>query len=196
MIKAVRYAGQGTLDENWHVAARAALERAESAARDLTAARAENQQARSAVVAMVRSVTRPPLADAELGTLAAARAAYDDFAELPVGDDLALAEHVDATLPPLRAAYAELAQEASDLIQAREDAWSPVAFQLADWLNRAETAAAVDYPMGSSHRSAEVVAGQRRSATQRTACTADREVSSNLGGTAPGKQCRPWRDPA
>ena len=135
--------GQGTLDENWAVAARAALERAESAARDLTAARAENQQARSAVVAMVRSVTRPPLADAELGTLAAARAAYDDFAELPVGDDLALAEHVDATLPPLRAAYAELAQEASDLIQAREDAWSPVAFQLADWLNRAETAAAV-----------------------------------------------------
>ena len=135
--------GQGTLDENWAVAARAALERAESAARDLTAARAESRQARSAVVAMVRSVARPPLADAELGSLEEARAAYDDFAELPVGDDLALVEHVEATLPPLRAAYAALAQEASALIQAREDAWSPAALQLAVWLDKAEAAAAV-----------------------------------------------------
>ena len=115
---------------------------------------------------MVRSVARPPLADADLGALEAARAAYDRFAELPVGDDLALAEHVDATLPPLRAAYAELAQEASALIQAREDAWSPVALQLAEWLRKAEAAAAVAAAAGGGHRSAEVVAGQRRSATQ------------------------------
>jgi energy-coupling factor transporter ATP-binding protein EcfA2 len=135
--------GQGTIDENWALAARAALERDQSALRDLTAARAETQQARSAVAAMVRSVVRPPLADADLGALEAARSAYDRFAELPIGDDFALAEHVDATLPLLRAVYAELAQEASDLIQARVDAWGPVALVLAEWLRKAEAAAAV-----------------------------------------------------
>jgi hypothetical protein len=135
--------GQGTLDENWALAARAALERDQSALSDLTAARAETQQTRSAVVAMVRSVARPPLTDADLGTLDAARGAYDRFSELPVGDDLALADHVDATLPALRDAYVALAQEASALIQARADAWSPVAVQLAGWLHKGETAAAV-----------------------------------------------------
>lgn len=135
--------GQGTLDHEWALAARAALERDQTALRDLTAARAETEQARSAVVAMVRAVARPPLADADLGALAVARAAYDRFAELPIGDDLALADHVEATLPPLRAAYAALAQEASALLQAREDAWSPTASELAAWLHKAEAAAAV-----------------------------------------------------
>ncbi|MEB3982518.1 AAA family ATPase [Mycobacterium sp. 663a-19] len=135
--------GQGTLDQDWALAARAALERDQSALRDLTAARAEVQQARSAVVTMLRSVARAPLADDDLSTLVAAHAAYDLFAELPMGDDLALADHVDTTLPALRAAYAELIQEASDLVQAREDAWSPVASELAAWLHMAEAAAAV-----------------------------------------------------
>lgn len=135
--------GQGSLDENWAFAARAALERAESAARDLTAARAESRQARSAVVTMARNVLRPPLSDAELSGLAAARSMYDDFAELPVDDDLALVEHVTTKLPPLRAAYADLAQEATALIQAREDLWSPVALKLAEWLQKAEAAAGV-----------------------------------------------------
>lgn len=135
--------GLGILDEAWAVAARAALERAQTAARDLTAVRAESSQARSAVVTMVRSVVRPPLAAADLASLGAARAAYDDFAELPIGDDLALVEHVETTLPPLRAAYTALADEAAALIQAREDAWSPAALQLAEWLHKAESAAAV-----------------------------------------------------
>lgn len=135
--------GQGALDHEWALTARAALERDQSALRDLTAARAETEQARSAVVAMVRAVARPALADADLGGLDAARAAYDRFAELPVGDDVALADHVEATLPPLQAAYAALAQEAANLLQAREDAWSPVAAELAAWLHKAEAAAAV-----------------------------------------------------
>jgi energy-coupling factor transporter ATP-binding protein EcfA2 len=135
--------GHGTLDEGWALAARAALERDQSALRDLTAARAESEQARSAVVTMVRAVARPPLADPDLNALDAARAAYDHFAELPIGDELALADHVETTLPPLRAAYTALAQQASDLLQAREDAWSPVAAELAAWLHKAESTAAV-----------------------------------------------------
>lgn len=134
---------QGSLDHGWALAARAALDRDQSALRDLTAARAETQQARSAVVAMVRAVARPPLADAELSTVEPARAAYDAFAELPISDDLALADHVEATLPALHTAYAALAQEASGLLQAREDAWSPVAADLAAWLHKAEAAGAV-----------------------------------------------------
>lgn len=47
--------GLGILDANWAVAARAALEQAENAARDLTAARAESRQAQSAVVNMARA---------------------------------------------------------------------------------------------------------------------------------------------
>ncbi|KZS74438.1 recombinase RecF [Mycobacterium kansasii] len=142
--------GQGALDHDWALAARAALERDQSALSDLTAARAETQQARSAVVTMVRAVARPPLADADLGTLEAARAAYERFAELPVGDDLALADHIDATLPALRVAYEALAREASDLMQAREDAWGPVALQLADWLHGAEAAAAVSEQLAAA----------------------------------------------
>ncbi|WP_407687368.1 AAA family ATPase [Mycobacterium sp. HUMS_1102779] len=139
--------GRGTLDQDWALAARAALERDQSALRDLTAARAESQQARSALVAMVRSVARPPRADPDLGTLADARDAYERFAELPVGDDPGLADHVEAALPPLRAAYEALAQEAAELVKAREDAWSPVARQLAAWLHMAEAAAAVAAPL-------------------------------------------------
>lgn len=136
--------GQATLNKNWAVAARAALEQDQSAAQSLTAARAAARQARSALVGLVRSVQRPPLADDELTTLAPARAAYERFAELPVDDDLALAQHVEEGLGALQAAYDALRQEASDLIQAREDAWSPVALKLADWLRKAEAAADAD----------------------------------------------------
>ena len=133
--------GEGLLDETWAVAARAALEQEESAARDLTAARAETAQARKAVVTVVRAVQRPPLADPDLTTLAAARQAYDALAEFPVGDDTALADHVEGALPLLRQSYQELTAQAGALIQAREDAWSPVAVQLAGWLEKAEAAA-------------------------------------------------------
>ena len=52
--------GHGTLDANWAVAARAALEQDQEAAQALTAARAATAQARSAVMAAVREVAAPP----------------------------------------------------------------------------------------------------------------------------------------
>jgi DNA repair exonuclease SbcCD ATPase subunit len=131
--------GQGILDTNWVVATRAALEQDQSAAQDLTAARAATQQARSALVGLIRRVQPPPLANAELD-LTAARAAYDRFSEFPVDDDLALADHVERRLPDLEQAYSALRQQADDLITQREDAWSPVALDFADWLKKAEVA--------------------------------------------------------
>jgi ABC-type lipoprotein export system ATPase subunit len=51
---------------------------------------------------------------------------------------------VQAALPPLRQAYAALSAEAADLIQEHEDAWSPIALDLAEWIRRAERPAAAD----------------------------------------------------
>ena len=133
--------GHGTLDATWAVAARAALEQDQEAARSLTAARAETAQARSAVMAAVREVAAPPPADPELTTLNAAREAYDAFVKLPADGAIALADHVTDTLAPLREAYSELRQEAAQLIQLRADAWGPIALELAEWVRKAERVA-------------------------------------------------------
>ena len=82
----------------------------------------------------------PPVADAELTTLLEARSAYEAFTTLPADGHRALADHVQQTLPPLRQAYSALQQEAAALIKDREDAWSPVALELAEWLRKAELA--------------------------------------------------------
>jgi hypothetical protein len=133
--------GNGTLDETWAVAARAALEQDQEAAQALTAARAATAQARSAVMAAVREVTAPPPADPELSTLDAARSFHDDFVKLPADGELALADHVTESLGTLREAYSELRQEAAQLIQSRADAWGPIALELADWVRKAEKVA-------------------------------------------------------
>jgi ABC-type lipoprotein export system ATPase subunit len=136
--------GHGTLDETWAVAARAALEQDQEAAQALKAARAATAQARSAVMAAVREVPAPPPADDELTTLAAARDAYDSFVKLPADGEIALADHVTDTLPPLREAYAQLRKEAAQLIQYRADAWGPIALELAEWVRKAEMVAEVE----------------------------------------------------
>jgi DNA repair exonuclease SbcCD ATPase subunit len=133
--------GTGTLDGNWAVAARAALEQDQEAVQALTAARAATAQARSAVMAAVRDVPAPPLADAELTTLQAARSAYEAFTKLPVDGEITLADHVADTLRPLRDAYSAVRQQASELIRQRADAWGPVAVQLAECVGKAERAA-------------------------------------------------------
>ncbi|BBZ18631.1 AAA family ATPase [Mycolicibacterium gadium] len=132
--------GHGTLDANWAVAARAALEQEQQAAQDLTAARAATDQARSAVMAAVREVPAPPTTDPDLTTLDAARVAYDAFVKLPDGD-AALADHATDTFEALRQAYANLRQQAVTLIQSRADAWQPVALDLAEWVGKAEKVA-------------------------------------------------------
>ena len=115
--------GQGTLDENWAVAARAALEQDQTAAEDLTAARVAAQQARSALVGLIRRIQPPPLADDDLD-LTAARDAYNRFSDFPVDDDLALVDHVERTLPQLEVAYAALSSTHLRQFRRRQKPWS------------------------------------------------------------------------
>ena len=128
--------GQGSLDERWAVAARVALERERSASRTLNAARAAAVQARSAVVALIRGVARPPMADDDLTTLPAAQQVWERFGQFP-DDDAALVDYVEALLPELGRSYAAVREQASGLIQQRADEWAPIAEKLADWMGKA-----------------------------------------------------------
>ena len=133
---------EGTLDDAWVVRARAALAAEQEAASSLRVARSATHRARQTLVALVRGVPAPPAEDAGLTTIAAAREAYETFSALPLDDDVALADHVASDLPDLAAAYDALRREAADLIDVRDDAWQPVAVELAVWLQHAEASAA------------------------------------------------------
>ena len=153
--------GQGTLDQHWAAAAREALERGQRAVQALTAARAATKQARSALVTLVRSVSPPPV-DAELSTLAEAKGAYERLLDLPVDGDFALADHVEGLLPALAESYAAARQQAGELIKAREDAWGPVALELADWLSKAELAAAAEPKLAVASEALKWLQGNAR----------------------------------
>ncbi len=132
----------GTLDDDWAQRARVALAEELEAAQTLRAARSRSFRARQAVTALAHAVHAPPPEDADLTTIAAARTAHDAFGVLPVDDDVALADHVETALPDVTTAYDALRAEASGRITARDDAWSPLAIELADWLKKAEASAA------------------------------------------------------
>mgnify|MGYP003472238811 FL=1 len=133
--------GEGSLDSRWASAARVALGRGLTAARAWTVARAAAAADRTAVVELVRVVVRPPLSDADLTRLPAAQRAWDRFAQMPIDNDLALAEHVEATHPELQHSYVALREQAAGLIQQRADEWDPIAVKLADWIGKADAAA-------------------------------------------------------
>jgi len=135
--------GEGSLNADWVSQARLALEHERGAAATLAEAREAVRQARSTLVAIARAASRPPTEDAGLSTIAPARDAYDVFTSLPLNGDMALVDHVGANLGPLQVTYAALRHEASELIQARDDAWSPLAVELATWLAKAEQAIAI-----------------------------------------------------
>ncbi|MHC9296587.1 AAA family ATPase [Mycobacterium sp. LTG2003] len=134
--------GGGDLTAEWAVAARSALEQAQQSAQVLSSARAATKQARTVLANIVHAVEAPPDPDVSLSHLPIAQAAYEAFATLPADGEHALADHVQQKLPALREAYAALQQQAAVLITAREDAWTPVAVELADWLGKAERAEA------------------------------------------------------
>lgn len=139
--------GEGSLDGTWAAAAREALARELAVAGALKAAREATSQARTAVVNLVRAVARPPLSDDELTVLPAAQQTWERFHAIPVGDDIALADHVAAVLPDLERSYAALRRQASDLVQQRADQWAPIAVQLADLVGKAAAAEQADAPL-------------------------------------------------
>lgn len=136
--------GQGSLDDRWADVAREALTRELAAAATLKAAHEAAGRARAAVVDLVRAVDRPPLSDEDLTYLPAAQNAWAEFSVIPVDDDIALADHVAATLPELEQSYSALRQQATDLIRQRSDQWAPIALRLADLVAKAEAAAEAD----------------------------------------------------
>lgn len=136
--------GEGALNAEWAGSAQRLLEQDQSSIQALKTARATSEQARTTLVDLVRSVAKPPLGDTDLATLAAAHDAYDRLVQLPLVGDDALAAHVENVLPDVDLAYAALRQEATELVNARRDAWQPVALDLAEWLRRAERSAETD----------------------------------------------------
>lgn len=131
---------EGTLDDDWAERARVAMATEKEAAQSLTTARSGSYRARQALVAIVKGVPAPPAEDAELTTVAAARLAHQALSAHPVDDDAALADHVEAATPDVATTYEALRQEAAGLISGRDDAWNPLAIELADWLKKAEAA--------------------------------------------------------
>jgi ABC-type hemin transport system ATPase subunit len=130
----------GTLDDDWAQRARAAMAKEREATQALTVARSANHRARTALLALVQNVPAPPAEDDSLTTAGAARLAYQAFSR-QVGDDVAMADQAESTLPELNVAYEALRREASELIVTRDDAWHPFAIELADWLKKAELSA-------------------------------------------------------
>ncbi|WAC90169.1 AAA family ATPase [Mycobacterium sp. Aquia_213] len=133
--------GEGSLDAEWAASAQRTVELDQSANRALTTARAATEAARRALIEIIRAVIKPPVADDTMSTLKAAHDAFDRWSNFPIGDDAALAEHAEAALPQIDRAYNALRDEASALTSAREDAWGPIAIQLAELIGRAEKAA-------------------------------------------------------
>jgi ABC-type hemin transport system ATPase subunit len=133
---------EGTLDDDWVQRARAALTAEQDAASSLRIARSAAHRARQTLVSLVRAVPAPPAEDGELLSIAAARVVYEAFSALPVDDDAGFADHVELALPDLRAAYDALRREAGGLINSRDDAWHPVAVDVAAWLKHAGASAA------------------------------------------------------
>lgn len=132
--------GEGSLNAQWASVARAAVDRDLKASQALKAARLAINEARAAVLALVRGVLRPPQSDDDLTTLPDAQQAWEEFTQYP-DENLVLAEHVEATLPNLLSSYAALREQASSLIQQRADEWAPVAEKLADWMGKARAVA-------------------------------------------------------
>lgn len=125
-----------TLDDSWLQTSRDLISHEEHELADLSTARTRLQEAREAAR---RLVTRRPAALDQSPTddldLTAARQAWDDFAAAPDGD-LVLADHLDLHADKLADALSELRERAAVALAARDDAWGPLAGQIATWCDQ------------------------------------------------------------
>jgi predicted ATPase len=133
------------IDAAWRSRTRKAADalRAEAAEADDAQTKLDRARAR----ALQFCVAPPPVLGAAIATgfpADQAQQAWKAFAGTPAGaaDPESLARHVEATLPSLQAAVAELVATAQAELARREDVWRPVAQQLAAWMKTATQAEA------------------------------------------------------
>jgi energy-coupling factor transporter ATP-binding protein EcfA2 len=127
--------GQGMLDDAWRATAEERHTRAGVQVEELVTARAGLERAKTdarRLVSSVRPVITP--ANVDLGTMLAATNAYAAWTAVPAGD-LALADHIERHHVLLAAAFDDLRIDADGALKLREDAWTPVAQELAAWLD-------------------------------------------------------------
>lgn len=136
----------GALDDRWRAETEAEVADLRARAEAATNAR----RRADAALSRARSLLSPPpeavAADvpADLGVdLAALVAAWGAWADAPGTDDCrALADHLDRRGPQLADAVRDAASAAHAELARRQDLWSPVARQLAAWVEQARRAAA------------------------------------------------------
>lgn len=145
------------LDAAWAESTRLDVERQSRDLGDLEAARATLDLARG----KARSHIQPPPNVLNIehlpgiaATVAQARHAWDIWSAAPTGD-LDLAQHLDLHAGTLISALDDVRGQASEELQARQDAWGPVAIKIAafcsewdDWLT---TKPVVDNLVGAAH---------------------------------------------
>ena len=134
--------GAGTLDSAWRERAEREIEALREEATEAVAARNRTAAARRAAQDFMQPAPGA-LEDADRvgidsGALQVAWAAW-----LSPPDDAdagALADHIESTLAPARAAAAGVRERAEAELEQREDAWRPVAQRLREWLTAARRA--------------------------------------------------------
>ena len=132
--------GVGPLDAEWARRSRAALDADRAGLAALRDARETLERCRKEVRDLIgRLPALPAVDEPELTTLAAATAARAGWLAAPA-DDLALADHVVATLPALAGAFAALREQATRLVAEREDLWAPLALRLGEWVTQRKLA--------------------------------------------------------
>lgn len=132
--------GKGRIDGAWAIAATAEIEANTARLRSITAARARLLAARSAAR---RCLSAPPtiLTQNPPGEVAdhvkAALATWTEWAAAP-DDDLAMADHLEQAWPTLASAVADLVSAAAEAAGEHDDAWTPLATQLAGLADAAD----------------------------------------------------------
>jgi recombinational DNA repair ATPase RecF len=127
---------------SWHAEKAKEAKELRDAARDVDAAQRQAADARAQAqrlpVPRADAIDRAPALGPEVASAAAALRAWTGGLAADDPDDLAA--HIEKAGPPLAAAVEALRRVAASEVQKREDAWRPLARQLASWLEAAREA--------------------------------------------------------
>lgn len=128
-----------TLDDTWLQTSHDLVSHEERNLSDLFDARAKLEGAREAARRLVAerpaALDHPPIDELDV---TAARQAWDEYAATP-NEDLDLADHLDRHADKLVDALSELRGRVAAALTARDDAWGPLASQIASWCNQWDT---------------------------------------------------------